>query len=110
MSNKNKLLSSTIAVVIAAGTFSLSTTTVRAGDAGAFIGGVFATKLLQNSRRRADAEESQAYSAQRPVQTPARSAPKSAEDRIAELDKLAAGGYITPAEYKTKKKAILNSM
>ena len=27
-----------------------------------------------------------------------------------ELDKLAAGGYITPEEYKAKKKAILDSM
>jgi len=111
MSNKNKLLSSTIAAVIAVGTFSISTTTVRASDAGAFIGGVFATKLISNSRRRTNAEESQAYSAQQQVnQAPASSSSGSAEDRIAELDKLAAGGYITPAEYKTKKKAILDSM
>ncbi len=36
--------------------------------------------------------------------------PKSAEQRIKELDKLAAGGYITPAEYKARKKKILDSM
>ena len=37
-------------------------------------------------------------------------AQKSPQARIAELDKLAAGGYITPEEYKTKKQAILDSM
>ncbi len=111
MSNKNKLLSSTIAAVIAVGTFSISTTSVRANDAGAFIGGVFATKLIQNSRRRTDAEESQAHSAQQQVnQAPVSSGSKSPQERISELDKLAAGGYITPAEYKAKKQSILDSM
>jgi len=32
------------------------------------------------------------------------------EQRMQQLDKLAAGGYITPAEYKAKKKAILDSL
>ncbi|MEN8803850.1 MAG: SHOCT domain-containing protein [Thiogranum sp.] len=32
------------------------------------------------------------------------------EQRIQQLDKLAAGGFITPAEYKAKKKAILDSL
>jgi hypothetical protein len=41
---------------------------------------------------------------------PAPSGGGSAEARIQQLDKLAAGGYITPAEYKAKKQAILNSM
>ena len=35
---------------------------------------------------------------------------RSPEQRIQQLDKLAAGGYITPDEYKAKKQAILNSM
>ena len=108
MSIKNKLLSTTLACFIGSAAFSISTPS-RASDAGAFIGGVFATKLLQNSRRTADAEEAQAYAAQRPV-AQTRSASKSPEQRISELDKLAAGGYITPAEYKAKKKSILNSM
>jgi hypothetical protein len=34
----------------------------------------------------------------------------SAEERIKQLDKLAAGGYITPEEYKEKKKKILAGM
>jgi bacteriorhodopsin len=34
----------------------------------------------------------------------------SIEAQLNELDKLAAGGYITPAEYQTRRKAILNEM
>ncbi len=108
MSMRNKLLSTTLACFIGSAAFSI-TTPSRASDAGAFIGGVFATKLLQNSRRSADAEEAQAYAAQRPVAQTS-SASKSPQERISELDKLAAGGYITPAEYKAKKKSILDSM
>ena len=114
MFTKNKLFSGTLACVIAAGTFSISTSAC-ASDAGAFIGGVFATKLMQNSNRRANAEEEQAYAAQRPVYqspapAPSSSASQSPEARIKQLDKLAAGGYITPAEYKSKKKAIVDGM
>jgi hypothetical protein len=32
------------------------------------------------------------------------------EQKLQQLDKLAAGGYITPAEYKARRKAILDSM
>jgi hypothetical protein len=41
---------------------------------------------------------------------PAASSSMTPEQRIQQLDKLAAGGYITPAEYKAKKKAILDSL
>ena len=34
----------------------------------------------------------------------------TAQQRLDQLDKLAAGGYITPEEYKAKKKAILDGM
>ena len=80
-----------------------------ASDAGAFIGGVFATKLLGNMERRTQAEEHQAAVAQ-PRYVTAPPASKSPEARIKELDSLAAGGYITPEEYKAKKQQILNSM
>lgn len=85
---------------------------VVAGDAGAFIGGIFATKLLDNVQRQTEAEEVQAAAAQQPryYSAPAAPAQKSAEDRIAELDKLAAGGYITPEEYKSKKQKILDGI
>jgi hypothetical protein len=40
----------------------------------------------------------------------AAAAPMSPEQKLNQLDKLAAGGYITPAEYKARRKAILDSM
>jgi hypothetical protein len=45
-----------------------------------------------------------------PAPAPAPAAKPTAQQRIQELDKLAAGGYITPEEYKAKKKAILDSI
>ena len=112
MTIRNKIASGTLACVIGTATFSVSIP-ASASDAGAFIGGVFATKLLGNMRCSADAQQEQAYAAQQPVQQQStRSAPaqSSPEQRIKQLDKLAAGGYITPAEYKKKKQAIINSM
>lgn len=110
MSIRNNLASCTLACLIATSTFTLSSA-ANASDAGAFIGGVFATKLLGNMSRRTDAEEAQAAAAQqpRPVYSASSSKP-SAEQRIKQLDKLAAGGYITPAEYKKKKQAIIDGM
>ena len=111
MTIRNKIVSGALACVIGSAAFSISVP-ARASDAGAFIGGVFATKLLGNMRDRTDAEQQQAYYAQQSAQRPVSSAPaqSSPESRIKELDKLAAGGYITPAEYKRKKKAILDNM
>jgi len=118
MISKNKIAAGTLACVIGTAVFSISAPAV-AGKTGAFVGGVFAAKIMNNMGRRTDAEEQQAYysqqNAQRPVAAapaaaPAAAAPASAESRIKELDKLAAGGYITPAEYKTKKQAIVDSM
>ena len=85
---------------------------VYADNAGAFIGGVFATKLMTNMHDRTEAEQQQAAAAQAQAAQPVQSAPaqKSPQARIAELDKLAAGGYITPEEYKKKKQAIIDSM
>jgi len=47
-----------------------------------------------------------------PTQTtaPAPAAPMTAEQKIQQLNTLAAGGYITPQEYKTEKQAVLNSI
>jgi len=85
---------------------------VLAGDAGAFIGGVVATKVVSNMRAQTEAEQEQAEYARQSAAQPVPQAPaqKSSEQRIAELDKLAAGGYITPEEYKRKKKAIIDGM
>ncbi|MGB5618989.1 MAG: hypothetical protein WBM78_19270 [Desulfobacterales bacterium] len=39
---------------------------------------------------------------------PAAAAPQTQEQKMQQLDKLAAGGYITPAGYKARKKAIVD--
>jgi len=89
-----------------------------ASEAGAFIGGVLATKVIGNMNRQTRAQEQQAYNSSQQAAPAAAPAPAPApapaaqtpEQRIAQLDKLAAGGYITPEEYKAKKKSILDSM
>ena len=111
MSIRNKMTLAAVAAVI--GTAAVGTSLpVYASNAGAFIGGVFATKLVGNMRDQTEAQQQQAAAAQYQAARPVQSAPaqKSPQARIAELDKLAAGGYITPAEYKQKKQAILDSM
>lgn len=111
MSVKEKLGLRAVACVLGLAVAGTSTA-VLADGAGAFIGGVLATKVVGNMQDRTEAEQEQAeyarQSAAQPV--PQASTQKSAEQRIAELDKLAAGGYITPEEYKTKKKAIVDGM
>ena len=111
MSIRNKMTLVAVAAVIGTATVGTSLP-VYASDAGAFIGGVFATKLIGNMRDQTEAQQQQAAAAQYQAARPVQSAPaqKSPQARIAELDKLAAGGYITPAEYKQKKQAILDSM
>jgi len=105
MAIRNKFAPVALACVLGTGLAGLSAP-VLSSDAGAFIGGVFATKLIGGVRENTEAQEQAA--AQRPV--PAVPAQKSPEQRIAELDKLAAGGYITPEEYKAKKQKIVDGM
>ena len=117
MSIKTNMINCTAAALLVA-TISLSMPAL-ASNAGAFIGGVLATKVIGNMNRQTQAQEQQAYNSSRqaapapaapaPAPAPAPAA-KTPEQRIAQLDKLAAGGYITPAEYKAKKKSILDSM
>jgi hypothetical protein len=74
--------------------------------------------MVRRSRIRTAAEVHQAYGQPRtvyqaapaPAPAPAPAAKPTVEQRLKELDKLAAGGYITPEEYKAKKKAILDSL
>jgi hypothetical protein len=93
-----------------------TTGTAHASDTGAFVGGMLTSRVLNNMHQRTEAEQQQAYyaqqSAQQPVQqaAPAASPTQSTEQKLDELNKLAAGGYITPEEYKTKKAAIINAM
>jgi len=113
MTIRNKLTSAALAGIITTAIISVSTS-ASASDAGAFIGGVLATKVIGNMRDRTAAEQQQAaaqtYVAQQQSVAPAPAAQPSAEERMKQLDKLAAGGYITPAQYKAKKQEIVNSM
>lgn len=89
--------------------------TARADKTGAFIGGVMAAKVGNNMRRRTEAEEQQAAYAQQQAaqaqQAPqAAAASRSVEERLEELDKLAANGYITQDEYKTRRQKILDGV
>ena len=95
---------------------------VYAGKGAAFLGGMVAghvvTGAVNRSERRTRAEEQQAAAAQsQPVYQQAAPAPSAApaaqpsvEQRIQQLDKLAAGGYITPEEYRAKKQSILSGL
>jgi len=101
-------------------------TVARAGEGAAFIGGMVAGHVVNGAVRRSRIRTAAAlkaanepnaqtvYVQQQPTSTtavqPATAAKPSTEDRLKELDKLAAGGYITPEEYKAKKKAILDSI
>ena len=113
MSIREKIILGAVSCVLVTAAAGL-TTPVLADGAGAFIGGVFAAKVVGNMQRQTEAQEQQAaYASQAayaPAPVPAAPAQKSPQQRINELDKLAAGGYITPEEYKAKKKAILDSM
>jgi len=100
-----------IAALLLTATLGLSSP-AQASNAGAFIGGMLTAKVVNNMSRRTEAEEQQAANSSRqaaPAPAPAPAA-QSPEQRIAQLDKLAAGGYITPEEYKAKKKSIIDSM
>jgi len=95
---------------------------VQADSTGAFLGGMIASRVLGDMRRNTQAQEVQAHAAQQqaaaaqqpvpqiaPAPAPAPAA-MTPEQKIQQLDKLAAGGYITPEEYKAKKQAILNNL
>ncbi len=108
MSIKTSTFACTAALLLTT-TIGLSTP-AQAGNAGAFIGGVLATKVIGNMNRQTAAEEQQAANSSRQAAPAPAPAAQSPEQRIAQLDKLAAGGYITPEEYKAKKKSIIDGM
>lgn len=102
--------------------------TAVGGDSAAYaFGGLLAGHLLtdmrfrqqqqaQEQKQQTEALTSMAYggggAARRPAAPHAAPAAYSMtpEQKLNQLDKLAAGGYITPAEYKARRKAILDSM
>ena len=88
-------------------------TTARADEGAAFLGGMVAAHVVGGAIRRdkvrtAAAVEAANNSRQQAAAPAAAPAPQTKEQKLQELDKLAAGGYITPEEYKTRKQAILN--
>ena len=100
-------------------------TQVQAGEGAAFLGGMVAGHIVGGAVRRskirtaaavkeANEPKTQTVYVQQPATTSsahsASAAKPTVESRLKELDKLAAGGYITPEEYKAKKKAILDSI
>ena len=85
-------------------------TVARAGGAGAFFGGMMVGHIvggaIQRDKERTAAATTPTYVVQQPAYAPQ----LTAEQRLHQLDKLAAGGYITKEEYKTRRKAILDSL
>jgi hypothetical protein len=111
MFERNGRVLGVLACAASAGLLALCAPAQADSGAGWFIGGVVTAKVVNNMERRTQAEEAQAS---RPPPQPVQKAPAaptkpSKESRLQELDKLAAGGYITPDEYKARRKAILDS-
>jgi hypothetical protein len=124
MSKLRNTLACAITTILIAAALPVSAP-VYSDDWGAFIGGVAAARIGANMRRRTAAQEEMAYNSSRaaqaaqPVQqvapapatqTQTQTQTQTTEQKLNELDKLAAGGYITPAEYKARRKAILDSL
>jgi hypothetical protein len=85
----------------------------------AFLGGMVAGHVIGGAVRRDKARTAAAVEnanqprtvvVQQAAPAPAPAAALSPKQKIDQLDKLAAGGYITPAEYKAKKKAIVDGL
>ena len=113
------VVSITTALTFTATSFPGFKSEVRAGHnhgGATFLGGMLAghlvTGAVQRSKQRTEDMNQMAYGQQATYAQPqaAPAAQPSAESRINQLDKLAANGYITPAEYKTKKQAIINGL
>ncbi len=104
----------TIAVAAIPGVY----TVARAGGAGAFFGGMMVGHIvggaIQRDKARTAATTDMAYGHRTAtttyVQQPAYAPQLTAGQRLHQLDKLAAGGYITKEEYRTRRQAILDSM
>jgi hypothetical protein len=81
------------------------------------LGGLMAGSMYSNAQHRR-AQERQPVSNRQVLVTPATVVPvttaapstMTAEQKIDQLNKLAAGGYISPAEYKAAKQAVVNSI
>jgi hypothetical protein len=115
-----------VMVVMTLGFSLMPTYRAEANWSGAsFLGGMVAGHMVSrigyNMRARTAAAEYAAYARpqadastvvyhQAPAAVPAPAAQMTPEQKLNQLDKLAAGGYITPAEYKARRQAILDTM
>lgn len=116
MSKTNRWMRSAALCAACAGTLGLGLP-AQASDAGWFLGGVLATKLAGAIKQSVESDKQQAHAAQQHANAmrmapppPRAPLPKTPQQKLNELDALAAGGYITPAEYKARRKAILDSL
>lgn len=119
MSIRTFFVTAALTTAVAAPT-SFVSVPAHADEAGAFIGGIAVSRIGANMRARTRAEQEQAYYAQQQAQAAQQAqavpqaapapAQKTTQQKLEELDALAAGGYITPEEYKAKKQQILDSM
>ncbi|MDG4591054.1 MAG: hypothetical protein P9C36_00320 [Defluviicoccus sp.] len=83
-----------------------------------FLGGIMAGRILTNMQnQRAQQTRAMQEMAGEGGGTAGHSRPAShspaqlsSQERLQQLDQLAAGGYITPQEYKARREAILNGM
>ena len=123
--NLNRFIAVTIAITICFTIGPGFKTEARADKGAAFLGGMVAGHVVGGMVRRsrirtaaavqeANQPKTQTVYVQQPATTSsvqtAPAAKPTAQQRLDQLNKLAAGGYITPEEYKAKKKAILDSM
>ena len=77
---------------------------------GGLIAGHELTKMSDRDERRTRAAEHQAYNQPPPAAAPAASSTSSVEQKLNELDTLAAKGYITKEEYTARRKALLDTL
>lgn len=111
MLNLNKVLGIAATGALVATGLALPGPARADGNAGWFLGGMVTSRVLSNMERNTQAREAEAYRPQpQPVQQAAPAPRPTAEQQLRELDRLAAGGYITPEEYKSRRQAILQRM
>ena len=120
--NVTKVLAVMIAITIGFTIVPGFQTEARAGGkGGAFLGGMVADHVVsgfvrRDKKRTRDMnrmerdDRRQPRAVQQAAPAPAAAPAPTAQNRLDQLNKLAAGGYITPQEYKAKKKAIMDSM
>jgi len=110
--NANPMVVALVVVMIAFPIVPGFQTEAEAGSAGAFVGGMVAGHVIsdavQRDRVRTAAAVETANNFRQAAPAPAAAAPQTPEQKMQQLDKLAAGGYITKEDYKARKKAIVD--